>query len=109
LSRYAEICERVRTWTRERLPAASITERLNAAESRPARGAPFGVQAARDLRRQLHLTGTRPRARSRGVLEPDEWWSGDLCCALGGSKTTLEHWIRRGWVRARQEPTGLRC
>jgi len=108
LSTYSEIGEQVRTWTQERLPAASIAERLNAAGYRPARGGPFGVQAVRDLRRQLHLTGTRPRARSRAELAPNEWWGDDLCHALGLAKTTLEQWIRRGWVRARQEPAGLR-
>lgn len=108
LSTYAEICEQVRSGTREGLPAASIAERLNAAGYRPARGAAFGVQAIHDLRRRLQLTGTRPRARSRAALEPEEWWSSDLCRALGLAKTTLEHWIRRGRVRARQEPAGLR-
>jgi hypothetical protein len=108
LSTYAVICEQVGIWTQERLPAASIAERLNAAGYRPARGAAFGVQAVHDLRRRLQLTGTRPRARSRAELGPDEWWSADLGQALALPKGTLQHWIRRGWVRARQEPAGLR-
>jgi DNA invertase Pin-like site-specific DNA recombinase len=108
LSTYAAICEQVRTWTQERLPAASIAERLNAAGYRPARGSAFGVQAVHDLRRRLRLTAMRPRARSRAALGPDEWWSAELGQVFGLPKGTLQHWIRRGEVQARQEPTGLR-
>jgi DNA invertase Pin-like site-specific DNA recombinase len=108
LSTYAEICEQVKTWTQERWPAARIAERLNATGYRPARGGSFGVQAVRDLRRRLQLSGTRPRARSRAELGADEWWCAELGQALGLPKGTLQHWIRRGWVRARQEPAGLR-
>lgn len=108
LSTYAEICEQVRRWTPERLPAASIAERLNAAGYRPARGGAFGVQAVHDLRRRLQLSGTRPRARSHAELGPNEWWCAELGQVLGLPKGTLQHWIRRGWVRARQEAGGLR-
>jgi DNA invertase Pin-like site-specific DNA recombinase len=108
LSTYAEICEQVRVWTRERVPAASVAERLNAAGYRPARGGVFGVQAVHDLRRRLQLSGSRPRARSRVELGPDEWWCAELGQLLGLPKGTLQHWIRRGWVQARQEPAGLR-
>jgi DNA invertase Pin-like site-specific DNA recombinase len=108
LSTYAAMCEQVRTWTGERLPAASIAERLNAAGYRPARGGAFGVQAVHELQRPLQLTGIRPQARSRTKLSPEEWWSADLAQTIGLPKGSLQHWIRRGWVRARQEPTGLR-
>jgi hypothetical protein len=108
LSTYAAICEQVRRWTHERLPAASIAERLNAAGYRPARGGAFGVQTVHDLRRRLQLSGTRPRARSQAELGPDEWWCAELGPTLGLPKGTLQHWIRRGWVQARQESGGLR-
>ncbi len=107
LSTYADICERIRRWTHERLPAASIAERLNAAGYRPARGGAFGVQAVHDLRRRLQLSGTHPRARSRAELGPDEWWCAELGQTLGLPKGTLQHWIRRGWVQAHQETGGL--
>jgi DNA invertase Pin-like site-specific DNA recombinase len=108
MSTYAEICEQVRLGTHERLPAASIAERLNAAGYQPARGGAFGVQAVHDLRRRLQLSGTRPQARSRAELGPNEWWCAELSPTLGLPKGTLQHWIRRGWVRARQEAGGLR-
>lgn len=108
LSTYPAICDQVRAGTEAGLPAASIAQRLTEAGYRPARGGAFGVQAIRDLRRRLGLAGCRPHPRSAADLGPDEWWATDLARALDLPKTTLEHWIRRGWVRARQEPTGLR-
>jgi hypothetical protein len=42
------------------------------------------------------------------ILAPDERWATSLARTLGVPKATLEHWIRCGWVHARQEPTGLR-
>ncbi len=33
----------------------------------------------------------------------DEWWSPELAGELAMPKVTLYNWIRRGWVRARQE------
>jgi DNA invertase Pin-like site-specific DNA recombinase len=108
LSTYAALCEHVRTWTQAGLPAISIAERLNAAGYRPTRGQAFGLQAVRDLRRQLGFTRHRPCPRSRTELAPDEWWATALGRALGVPNHTLQHWIRCGWVRARQEPAGLR-
>jgi hypothetical protein len=108
LSTYAELCEQVRTWTLAGLPAIRIAEQLNAAGYRTTRGQVFGVQAVHDLRRRLELRGHRPCPRSRTELAADEYWATTLARILGLPKTTLEHWIRSGWVRARQEPTGLR-
>jgi hypothetical protein len=108
LSTYAELCERVRTWTLAGLPAIRIAEQLNTAGYRSTRGQAFGVQAVHDLRRRLGLGGHRPCPRSRTELDPNEFWATSLARMLGLPKTTLEHWIRCGWVRARQEPTGLR-
>ena len=108
LSTYPEICERVRAGAQEGLPAAAIAERLNAAGYRPPRGERFGVQAVRVLRQQLGLSGHRPRRHTRGGLGPDEWWRTELAQTLGIPTGTLDSWIERGWVRARQEPRGLR-
>jgi hypothetical protein len=108
LSTYPELCEQVRSWTLAGLPAIRIAEQLNTAGYRTTRGQAFGVQAVHDLRRRLDLRGHRPCPRSRTELAPDEYWAVTLARSLGLPKTTLEHWIRNGWVRARQEPTGLR-
>ena len=108
LSTYPEICERVRTWVEAGLPATSIAERLNAEGYRPPRGQRFGVQAVRQLRRRLGLSGHRPRRNPRTGLATDEWWRSELARTLGIPTGTLDSWIERGWVRARQEPRGLR-
>lgn len=108
LSTYAAVCARVRALTADGLAAAAVAECLNAEGYRPARGERFGVQTVRDLRRQLGVSAHRPRGRTRDGLGPDEWWRADLAERLGIAKTTLEHWIVQGWVRARQEPRGLR-
>jgi hypothetical protein len=108
LSTYPEICDRVRAGVAEGLPAAAIAERLNTEGYRPPRGERFGVQAIRVLRRQLGLSGHRPRRHARTGLGPDEWWRTELAHTLGLPTGTLDSWIERGWVRARQEPRGLR-
>jgi DNA invertase Pin-like site-specific DNA recombinase len=107
LSTYPQICERVRAWTREGMTVQSIAERLHQEGYQPPRGERFGLQAVRDLRRRLGLSG-RPRVRARAGLGPDEWWRSELTRTLGIPVGTLGHWIQRGWVRARQEPHGLR-
>jgi hypothetical protein len=94
--------------TEQGLPAASVAERLTEEGYRPARGGPFGAQAIYALRRRLGLAGRRPCARSLTALGVDEWWATDLGRSLGLPGGTLQHWIRRGWVRARQEERGLR-
>ena len=108
LSTYAAVCEWVRTLTAAGLPTQTIAERLNAEGYQPARGERFGVQTIRDLRRQLGLSGRRPQSPAPVERDADEWWCATLAPRLGIPKGTLQQWIRRGWVRARQEPDGLR-
>jgi DNA invertase Pin-like site-specific DNA recombinase len=106
LRRYAEICERVRTLTEAGLPAREVAADLNAAGYRPARGGAFGVQAIRTLRQRLGLPGRGAHPRPRTGLAANEWWCADLAQVLAIPKHTLEHWIHRGWVQARQETGG---
>jgi hypothetical protein len=108
LSGYPQICERVRTWTQQGVTAAGIAVRLHQEGYQPPRGERFGPQAVRELRRRLGLRGYRRRGSSRAGLGPDEWWRSELTQTLGIPVGTLGHWIQRGWVRARQEPHGLR-
>lgn len=107
LSTYAAMCVRIRALTADGLPARTIAERRNAEGYRPARGERFGVQTIRDLRRHLNLTARRPQSPTPPGRDPDEWWCTALAQQLGIPKGTLQQWIRRGWVRARQEPAGL--
>ncbi len=108
LSTYGALCARIRALTADGLPARTIAECLNAEGYRPARGERFGVQTIRDLRRHLSLVGRRPQNPTPAGGGTDEWWCTALARQLGIPKGTLQQWIRRGWVRARQEPDGLR-
>ena len=55
--------------------------------------------------RRLGLVGGEDRHPEgwEGVLGKDEWWLPELAGELKMPKVTLYNWIRRGWVRARQE------
>ena len=109
LSSYPELCERIRTLTDEGLSALAIAERLNAEGYRPAHaGAHLGLAAVTALQRQLGLRHGRMPPRSREGLGPDEWWAAELARQLETSRNSLHYWIRRGWVRARQEEGHLR-
>jgi hypothetical protein len=66
------------------------------------------VQAIRTLRQRLGVTGGHPRRQARTGLAPDEWWCANLARTVAIPKHTLEHWIQRRWVTARQEATGWR-
>jgi DNA invertase Pin-like site-specific DNA recombinase len=108
LSTYPQLCARVRTLTEAGWPADRIAAQLHDEGYRPPRGERFGAQAVRDLRRRLGLAGRPRRPWSRATLGSNEWWAADVSQTLGLPKSTLEHWVRRGWVRGRQEPDGLR-
>lgn len=104
LSYYPQLCARVRTLVGAGLASAAIAQRLNEEGYRPPkRGASFGAQGVAALRRRLGLTHHRPRPVPRDGLGPDEWWRSDLAQALGIPRSTLENWIRYGWVTARQQ------
>ena len=104
LSYYPQLCARVRALVGEGLASAAIAQRLNEEGYRPPKhSACFGAQSVAALRRRLGLTHHRPRPRSREGLGPDEWWRSDLAQALGIPRSTLENWMRYGWVSARQE------
>jgi hypothetical protein len=109
LSYYPQLCERLRELTETGLAAAEVAQRLNEEGYRPAReGARFGASWVRELRRRLGLSRRRPHAVRRDGLGPDEWWRSELARALGIPGGSLEHWIRRGWVRARRADEPLR-
>jgi hypothetical protein len=109
LSSYPQLCERIRALTAEGLSAQAIAARLVAEGYRPPHeGAQLGVSAVTMLQRRLGLRQGRMPPRSREGLGPDEWWAAELARQLGTGRNTLHHWIRRGWVQARQEEGHLR-
>ena len=109
LSSYPQLCERIRTLTHEGLSAQAVAERLDAEGYRPPHaGAHLGLAAVTALQRRLGLRQGRMPPRSREGLGPNEWWASELAQQLETSRNSLHYWIRRGWVRARQEEGHLR-
>jgi hypothetical protein len=62
----------------------------------------FGAQTINLLQRRLGVSPPHPRLRQRDRLLPDEWWPAELVRLLAIPRASLQHWIRRGWVRARK-------
>lgn len=51
---------------------------------------------------RLGLTRKKSHSKERGGLGEHEWWLPELALAIEMPGVTLYHWIRRGWVSARQ-------
>lgn len=104
LSYYAPLHAQVEQWADAGVPVDEMARRLNAAGYRPPkRCARFTGPIVQDLLRQV-------QHRERCVLPPRpdgpgrcEWWLAELAHMLGMPPVTLYHWLRRGWLTARQE------
>ncbi len=104
LSDYPQLCARARALAGEGLTAEAIAARLNAEGYRPPkRREHFGRQGVQELLRDLGVRAPRPRAHHRDGLGPEEWWVAELAQRVGMPLATLQGWIRRNWVRARQQ------
>jgi hypothetical protein len=106
LSYYPQLCDCVRALVAAGCSAAGIAAHLNAAGLRPAKRAEqFSRESVQGLIGRLGVRPPGPR-RAEGVsLGVDEWWLQDLASALAMPRTTLDHWLRRGWVQGRQVET----
>src|SRR5207249_799174 len=86
------------------LTAEAIAARLNAEGYRPPkRREQFGRQGVQELLRDLGVRAPRRQPQPRDGLGAAEWWVAELAQAIGMPLATLQGWIRRGWVRARQQ------
>ena len=104
LSYYPQLCARARALAGEELTAEAIAARLNAEGYRPPkRREHFGRQGVQELLRDLGVRAPQPRASPRDGLGPEEWWVAELAQRVGMPLATLQGWIRRNWVRARQQ------
>jgi DNA invertase Pin-like site-specific DNA recombinase len=107
LSYYPQLCERLCEFTAEGLGSEQIAERLHQEGYRPPKQAErFSRQAVHELLGRLGLRRVRPRRRAD--LGEDEWWLADLERALDIPKATLHAWVKRGWVKARQQENSKR-
>lgn len=104
LSYYPQLCARVRELAAEALDAPAIAAQLNAEGYHPPkRSEQFRAAGVRELLRRLQVREPQGKGASRPTLEANEWWLQELAAHLAMPPVTLDHWIRRGWVQARQE------
>ena len=103
LSYYAALRDQVEQWAAAGLATTEMAQRLNAAGYRPPkRGAQFTAPIVQDLLRQLQRRERRrhpPRSDGPGI---HEWWLADRARSIGMPPVTLDRWLRRGWLTARQ-------
>jgi DNA invertase Pin-like site-specific DNA recombinase len=104
LSYYPKLCQRVRTLAGEGLSADEIAQRLNSEGYRPPkRRQRFGRQGVRDLMHRVGMSEKGSRSVQRDGLGDHEWWLPELARKIPMPDVTLYNWIKRGWVKARQQ------
>jgi DNA invertase Pin-like site-specific DNA recombinase len=107
LSYYPQLCARIRTPAQEGCSTPQIAQHLEIKGYRPPKQATrFSRQAVYELMQRLGVH--QPRTRRRVALRANEWWFSDLTRATGISNTTLPHWRKRGWLKARWHPQAKR-
>jgi DNA invertase Pin-like site-specific DNA recombinase len=104
LSQYEHLKTRLQQLVKQGLSARQIAAQLNSEGWKPPkRREHFGTQRVRDLLVRMGLcTVHRSPAYCQPKLKKNEWWVANLADRLGMPHVTLQHWIYRGWVQARQ-------
>ncbi|MDZ4879036.1 MAG: hypothetical protein CLLPBCKN_008474 [Chroococcidiopsis cubana SAG 39.79] len=104
LSNYPQLCERLRELAAQDMRPKEIAQQMNSEGFYPPkRRATFKAEQIQNLMRHLGLKPPHQSTAERDNLEADEWWLTDLARMLNMSTVTLYSWIRRGWVKARQQ------
>ena len=104
-SYFPQLCERVRTLAAAGRSTVEIAAQLNAEGFRPPkRRERFGPKGVGQLLRRLGLRAPRAHPPTSSELGEHEWELATLAQRLGMPPVTLDTWIGRGWVRARQLP-----
>jgi hypothetical protein len=108
LTYYPALCQRLRELADLGLASAEIAARLNAEGYRPPkRRHTYSAPGVQEL---LHRLGIQPpptphATPSDPVLGAHEWLLAPLAQTIGMPPVTLFNWVKRDWVRARQEET----
>ncbi|QUY40343.1 recombinase family protein [Acaryochloris marina] len=109
LSFYPQLCEKLEQCAEENLSTDEIIDCLHQAGFHPPkRRQTFNRQIVQTLMRRLSI-GSHPVMHKRAALGENEWWLPDLAKHLEMPRVTLYHWLRRGWVKARQQSEHSRC
>ncbi|MEL6385037.1 MAG: recombinase family protein [Cyanobacteria bacterium J06626_18] len=104
LSNYPQLCQRLKQLAASELSIDDITQCLNQEGFYPPkRRDTFNSEGTRGLMRRLGLLPPATQ-RNQTSLAEHEWWLRDLARTLAMPSVTLYDWVRRRWVRARQEP-----
>ena len=104
LSNYPQLCQRLEQLVQAGIPTDEIVQCLRQEGFYPPkRRKTFNREEVRVLIRRLGLV--EPRApQIQSALAEQEWWLPDLAALLQMPTITLYNWVRRGWVKARQQP-----
>ena len=104
LSYYPQLCERLEQLTEANLTTDQMIDCLHQEGFRPPkRRQTFNREMVRTLIRHLGL-GSCPLPKTRDPLCEHEWWLPELASTLEMPTPTLYNWVKRGWVKARQQP-----
>jgi hypothetical protein len=104
MSQYDKLKRWLQQLIKKGLTSTEIAEHLDRAGWRPPKGrAPVTAETVRRLLVRMGLCSVhRARAYCQPELRKNEWWVPDLAKRLRMPTVTLQSWIARGWVRARQ-------
>jgi hypothetical protein len=103
LSNYPQLCQRLQQLVQAGATTEEIAQALNQEGFYPPkRRKTFNAEEVRTLMRRLELVSPRIPA-NQTTLKDHEWWLPQLANVLQMPTVTLYNWVRRGWVKARQQ------
>ena len=103
LSNYPQLCQRLQQLVQAGATTEEIAQALNQEGFYPPkRRKTFNAEEVRTLMRRLELVSPRIPA-NQATLADHEWWLPQLANVLQMPTVTLYNWVRRGWVKARQQ------
>lgn len=104
LSYYPQLCERINLLSSQGCKADAIAAQINQEGFRPAkRQKHFSAQSIQSLMRHLGVSIPRRATPVKPSLPIGGGWLPDLAITLDMPSVTLYSWLRKGWVKGRQE------
>jgi hypothetical protein len=103
LSNYPQLCQRLKQLVQSGATTEEMAQSLNQEGFYPPkRRKTFNAEEVRALMRRLGLVTPRIPENQASLAE-HEWWLPQLASVLQMPTVTLHSWVRRGWVKARQQ------